>query len=494
MGMSKNDDVFREIVSSVALPNLVMVFEVDPDVEILPDTPIKYSLSHNRNLIALAAEAVFLGYPCGIRRIGSTKIYIMSAIHPVPVIDALVDCERFEAKDFRYFSIYPSEINYIVPLLQRRNNVVTVFVTPAVHWVESPELYPAHFVFMMQAALLKYIDYVVVQNEAMLELQQSFFQLITGNFARSRFLIAPCGFSPVSEDQEIVLRKNGEAYRDRLGFSRKDVIIINSGGVWKWTDIDSFLDAFLVHLRAQPSSRIRLLFCGFRQDFNSDHGEFIKLIKKKINLIKSEFPRAVTVLDWSEASSRMPILNRVADIGLNVSKDTLENHQSHRQRFVDYISAGIPVIHTRGDSFSKGWARQGLYLCDSGKLDDYLIALDDIERGVSYAHKRAVISEGMWKMEQSTYYRKLLATLSSACSFELDRARHWALLEKFLEYRVLYFGAEKLAAPSGSQSDYAFRLAEIENLRNSLSWKVTAPLRRCGELVRVLVRRMGIGK
>ena len=192
-----------------------------------------------------------------------------------------------------------------------------------------------------------------------------------------RVIAAPIGYVPEQTAQ--LGDFDRAAIRARMGATDNDIVIINSGGAWDWTDIETFLTGFVAAVKA-GGARLKFFQMGIRHKSNTDHErsarffEFIKL--KHADLLN----RHLFIYEWDEASKCLPDYNYGADLGLNVNRDTVENYQAHRVRFVDYAKAGLPVLNTAGDYLASHDASRAVITVRAHDAEDYqqkLLALNN---------------------------------------------------------------------------------------------------------------------
>jgi hypothetical protein len=198
---------------------------------------------------------------------------------------------------------------------------------------------------------------------------------------RDRFLIAPNTFTEerVRSDSK---RYTREETREEMLVRDDEIVIINSGGPWSWTDTECFATAFAEVIR-EGAKRLKFIQMGIIQDDNHVERHIIPFWQqyyvKNEDLIRQR--RLHIFTDWREASNHLPGWNYGADLGLNVSRDTVENYQSHRVRFMDYARAGLPTINTTGNHYTTYAAKDAVLRVEPGDLAGYKSLLWQLERG-----------------------------------------------------------------------------------------------------------------
>jgi len=329
----------------------------------------------------MAQEMLRLGCRVALYRAGTpTPLTEVGALFPRAKIVGSYHVSDIRAEKVIVFSPYVTVFATITASLPPGVRCQSVFVIPATFWLESPELYGRDHLERLREALVYDIDDVLTQNEEMGDLFRGLARVVGVTVDKKRVTIAPCGYLPEDESGLLELERSREAVRQEMGLAAHDIAIINSGGVWKWTDLDVFLQAFTEFHREHPGNPLKLFLMGLRQPDNPDHGQFIAdfegILRANSDL---ETSGAIRVFrDWKDAGSRLPRFNFGADLGLNVSKDSMENAQSFRQRFVEYVKACLPVINTYGDPMSKSDYREMMVVVDPGRIESYKAAFRKI--------------------------------------------------------------------------------------------------------------------
>lgn len=339
--------------------------------------------SQDINLFYLAQEALRLGTRAAFHQKETEYVIEINSVFPVINIIRNYRLEDVNANNIIIFSVYPADFPYYARIFARNISLRGVLFIPAIHWIEAPEYYSREFIDRLREAVIYDIDDAICQNNEMQEMFHSLAVLVGGEFARERIYVAPCGYVPEDEPMLDALQQSRDEIRREMDLEKGDIALINSGGVWKWTDLDVFLQAFVQFHREQPGNPLRFFVMGLRQSNNSDHGEFIerfvRVIHENEDLVEG---RAIRIFwEWEDAGRRLPRYNYGADVGVNVSKPSIENAQSFRQRFVDYVKAALPVINTTGDPMSRGPYRAAMFHVEAGNADSYIRAFREIADG-----------------------------------------------------------------------------------------------------------------
>lgn len=326
-------------------------------------------LSHDRGLLQIAEELIRLGYEVHASDLTHRKIkprrFRLLSVYPVE----RAACEEPSRYDL-VFSIHATRLGAYKPA--DATGTKCVLVLPALFFTENTTYWHPRFVRDYTTALHETIDFVMVQNARMKEIFGIFAKMLFGWDKPERILVTP--FAPTPSEE--TTRSRSEIRKD-MGVSDDDVVIINSGGTWKWTDFLTFLEAFSRHCIEFPESRIHVFIMGFRQKNANDHGEYIDSIENFF-LENPADPRIHIIRDWDTAGALLEEYTHAADIGLNINKDTLENWQSRRVRVLDYARAGLALLNTEGDTYHREY-RDCVYSVIPEDAASYRKALLEIE-------------------------------------------------------------------------------------------------------------------
>jgi len=354
----------------------VCVFVVDSGTfaSLESGTRPRAPFSHDLNLLHLAQEAARLGQRVSFLAAGGEMVQEVRNLFPSVTLLDEVPLNELEATRIFVFAVSPRCLSQTMTRLPKGSARQGVLVVPAIQWLEAPELMPRDYLDELREAVIYDIDQVICQNQAMAELFASLATLAGGSMPQRRILVAPCGFPPEDEPVLNTLAGCRDEIRREMDVASANIAIINAGGVWRWTDLDVFLDAFVQLHRERPGNRLVFFIMGLRQQDNSDHEAFVAGIREKIannqDLLVSGALRIID--DWHEAGALLPRYIHGADLGVNVSKRTIEHAQSFRQRFVEYARACLPVINTEGDPMSLGPFRSQMLCVEAGTTEPYL--------------------------------------------------------------------------------------------------------------------------
>lgn len=139
--------------------------------------------------------------------------------------------------------------------------------------------------------------------------------------------------------------KQGIGPRTLFNLKESDKIVLWGGGIWDWFDPLTLIKA--IHQISLTRSDVHLVFMGASES----HAMAAKAsqLAKELNILDKH---VFFNQNWIPYEQRTAFLME-ADIGVSTHFDHLETRYSFRTRLLDYIWAGLPIVSTCGDSFSK---------------------------------------------------------------------------------------------------------------------------------------------
>ena len=192
---------------------------------------------------------------------------------------------------------------------------------------------------------------------------------------QSRVVVVPHGVDPVPpRPGRSLLRANGFAGGD-------DRVAVWGGGIWSWLDP---LTAIRAVERLRPSRPdLKLAFVGL------DHPN--PVLRRAHGPLAAEAEAYVRDRGLEEVVAFRPrwlpredffAHLRDADVGLSLSGATLESRYASRTRVLDYLTAGLPVVCTRGDTMAELVDRHELgCVVDAADVGGVAAALDKLTEG-----------------------------------------------------------------------------------------------------------------
>ena len=297
-----------------------------------------------------------------------------------------------------------------------------VGILPALHMFEAPGLFKPQFVYNFIQSLRNQIDFIITQNERMRETIVFLCHWLARWDPSERVLTARLG---LSRDMENVVDVASRSYRERRAETRKrlrvgeeEILVVNAGGAWNWTDCDTFLEAACLHFR--QGGRTRVYFSGITQPDNHE----INRVRDRIMELLAQYPECFSnemgdgrpiyiERDWSRGGREIHAFLQAGDLGLSVNKVGFEGWQSHRVRIVDYIGAGLPLLAAGDDLLTAEFCRPDLRGIP-GSIERYieiLQALDAGGRTQIESLKAEVIGEHRVALDGDAIYGRAIDTI-----------------------------------------------------------------------------------
>lgn len=157
--------------------------------------------------------------------------------------------------------------------------------------------------------------------------------------------------APMGIESSLRLKHTKNVLRNSLpGITRKDKILLWTGGIWNWFDAQSLIRAMAILEKNHPE--IKLVFFGITHP-NPDVPTMREAYDARITAKEHGLlDKTVYMLDgWVKYEDRINYLLE-ADVAINTTHDTLENEFSHRTRVLDHFLTNLPTISTSGDYLS----------------------------------------------------------------------------------------------------------------------------------------------
>jgi hypothetical protein len=390
---------------------LILVDEVTIPYMRSGETPIA-PYSHDKNLFQFAHESLRKGFDVFfsvVQQNALTRPYFKTLnVYPAWSIDSESYGYAHLAPDV-IVSVYPEALN----IRSAFPHAKIVAIQAAIHFIESPERFSAQYVYDLITSIRYNVDFIVTQNERMADILYVFYALLAKWPHRDRIFISPLGIVP----EEAQPNYDRATTRKLMGLRNGDIAIINSGGIWRWTDFNTFLVAFC-EVVEEGADNLKLFIMGFGQPNNLDHQSYHEetegILERFTHLIPSNL---IIERNWDHAARKVKEFTSASDVGVNVSKDSLENWQSYRLRFLDYMYYGVPAINTGGDTLSNNEGRPAMFLVRSQDLAGYKSVLHTISTDLLLLESKRQAMQKLAKEFDSrrTYGRVIDQILAMPC-------------------------------------------------------------------------------
>ena len=367
------------------------------------------NLSHELNLLAIARAALARGFKINVQQKGDVFCRSSRFFELIAVDGKLLRLNKTSRHNLNYDLIVSCFLDALAGAKILYPAAKNICMIPALYFVENPTIWRNDHWINSANSLRNDVDIITFQNFRMKEIAFPFYHLMSRWVRKDRMLIAPLG----PEKIQIPSNNQRSSARYDLGFKDDDIVILNAGGVYKWTDFLSFLTAFLNYVEA-GNTKLKLILPGLKQKQNSDHDEYLKEVMTIISEKKTAFESNVYYEpNWDIASLNMEKYLEASDIGLNVNSDGLENWQSHRVRCVEYLSRGMPFITTDGDLHANFRGKNGVFVVQSENLKSYHKVFDLLIDGRRIADAKLKVKKYSESMLQDKVYKELLDQIIS---------------------------------------------------------------------------------
>ena len=204
-------------------------------------------------------------------------------------------------------------------------------------------------------------------------------------------------------------------------------IVLWNGGVWDWFDPETAIAA-VTRLHARDD-RWRLFFMSTaRPSLRAAMGAAERVAQAAGDVVRVN-------REWVSYADRAGYLLE-ADVCVSTHRPTLESRFAYRNRLLDCIWAGLPIVCTEGDDFAKLVAEQGWGRTVRPEDPEELVAaLQDVVQAGRPAVAESMMryrTEHTWSAAASRIHELATAALRGARPARLDpvaglaRARHTA--------------------------------------------------------------------
>lgn len=305
---------------------------------------------------------------------------------------------------------------------------------------------------------LKYADYFLCASErqrdlwlgALLTLGR--INPINHGTIQQRVAVVPFGLpdAPPQPDQLGLRAEVGE----------EAFILLWGGGIWEWFDPLTVIHA--VHELLPEYPDLRLVFLGTRHP--NPAIPVMPMLERAESLARELGMHGKTVLFRPGWVDYQALQNHFAsaDLGVSAHGDTLETRYAFRTRILHYLWAGKPVITTRGDVLASVVDAHGAgEVVNYHDKEGWMRAIRRLRDPGQYAARAA----GARALAETYRWSKVVQPLREICA-RAERNPDLPLEE----------GERRLLMPDYERESRELR-AKMDELLNSTSWKVSAPLR-----------------
>jgi glycosyltransferase involved in cell wall biosynthesis len=217
--------------------------------------------------------------------------------------------------------------------------------------------------------------------------------------------VMPVGLSPEPP------RPGPPRFRGAIpGIGPDDFLVLWGGGIWEWFDPITLLQAAEMTRKTLPSLRVVFASMTSPSEKVPMHRMAIeaKRLSDSLNLTGTRVFFSESWVPYDERGQ----MYLESDIGVSVHKQDIETHFSFRNRVLDYLWAGLPIITTEGDSMAD------------------LVRAEDLGAVVDYEDADS-LATALVQLEEDRALRLACGARSAA----VGRRFHWPVVaSELLEY------------------------------------------------------------
>lgn len=140
--------------------------------------------------------------------------------------------------------------------------------------------------------------------------------------------------------------------RANLGLSDEDVVLLASGGVNTWFDVETFCLGVRAAMDAEP--RLRLVLTG-GEIAGHDERSYAQLLAGLVGVHSAR----VRDLGWVD-SSQLPSVYAAADLALHIERPLYERTLGAENRVVEWLAHGLPCVTTGQSEAGRELVARGL--------------------------------------------------------------------------------------------------------------------------------------
>ena len=230
--------------------------------------------------------------------------------------------------------------------------------------------------------------------------------------------------------------KQGIGPKSLFKLKESDKIVLWGGGILPWFDPLTLIDA--IHLISKDRADVHLVFMGanaptaFADGCLNDMPAKAQKYAQDLGLFEKH---VFFKFGWTPYEQRTSFLLE-SDIGISTHFDHLETRYSFRTRLLDYIWAGLPIISTEGDSFSKLITSRGVGLTVPCK--DATAVAQAILHIVDNPQISRKMKENLEMLKAEFHWEKVVQPLEKMIAQSFTPKRNLSILQNiiFFVYRM----------------------------------------------------------
>ncbi len=373
------------------------------------------NLKLNNNVVDIPWSGDLKTISIANKLIDNYNVYVVisKCVHRVKSFYPLIDVASVNTDNIlmKYIVLSTDNIDSFNFIVSNIKYDICILNVPAIHWIESHKTFDLGRLHNMWKFIVDNVDYITTSNDRMMLYLDNELKFYLGLEMTNRISVINIGINTNHCYNRDEIRKNIYKCND------EDIIFINSGGIWHWTDIYTFLCAF-IRVVNEGFTHYKLYLMGMIQSNNidPDNIKYVENVKLLLDQNKNLLNTNIFYFDWSNHSTTLQYTHG-ADIGLNINKNTLENIFSQRVRCSDYLSAGIPILSTSGDEFNELYGNDVGFVCRAENIDSYYNVLKNINH-TQISEKKEKVNIVRTKFEWNNISKQFIKILDNASKFD----------------------------------------------------------------------------
>ncbi len=224
--------------------------------------------------------------------------------------------------------------------------------------VEKPDNKLAKYFDYLETIGLKKSKYIICQSDAMKRFLLQKYPFLSEH----QIYVYRCGVNMLNFFYDESIR---EQYREKLKLSRKDILLVYSGGLHKWQRVEDVLTLFGSFAEENSSAKLLIL--------TIDKEKAINLIKTKYLFLENRI--TVKSVPHDEVCCYL----NAADAAFLLRDNVVLNAVAFPTKLAEYLACGLPVIST---DVSKYWLEDDkfIYNVDEKDIIDLVDFIETIDR------------------------------------------------------------------------------------------------------------------
>ena len=244
--------------------------------------------------------------------------------------------------------------------------IVKILIQAAAHFLENPRAFSGSHLSNFLEVITDKADLIITQTGRMRHVIIEITKLLRNVDLSERITLLNLKIDMLPIDE---IEKRRFLTRERLGIDPSDLVFINAGGAWSWTNFLPFLEAF----SNSKLTNIWLIQPALGQAENEEHRSYHATIHSHLNSVNPSIRKRIILGDnWQSERSYLEDLLCASDVGLVLEKQSLEVWQSYRVRILEYVRHNLRVYANRGTFLDDLTPSEELLFASGESRESYL--------------------------------------------------------------------------------------------------------------------------